>query len=177
MSIFNRRATYNEQTAMLVARDVPVTLLHHALSRAILTHSEGRMTSEVVQEQVAKYLARARQALSAGELALSHGDSITAVNRAYYAIFYSANALLSTRGLERSKHSGVIAVFRQQFIKTGFIEAEYSDIYGAVMDDRTEGDYNLEFEPDAVQAERDMARGRRFVARAEQALQEMGILR
>jgi uncharacterized protein (UPF0332 family) len=134
------------------------------------------MTAEGVREQVVKYLARARQALSAGELALSHSDYITAVNRSYYAIFYSANALLSTKGLERSKHSGVIAVFRQHFIKTGLIEAEYSDIYGAVMEDRAEGDYNLEFEPDADQAERDMARAQRFVARAEQALQEMGIL-
>jgi uncharacterized protein (UPF0332 family) len=134
------------------------------------------MTSEGVQEQVIKYLARARQALSAGELALVHADYITAVNRAYYAVFYTTNALLSTKGLERSKHSGVIAAFRQHFVKTGLIEAEYSDIYGAVMEDRAEGDYNLEFEPDADQAERDMARARRYLARIEHALQEMGIL-
>jgi uncharacterized protein len=81
------------------------------------------MLTEGVRGQVAKYLARARQALSAGELSLAHGDYITAINRAYYAIFYSANALLSTKGLERSKHSGVIAAFRQHFIKTGLIEA------------------------------------------------------
>lgn len=154
----------------------PNTLLRNALSRVILARSEGWVTTEVPQEQVVKYLARARQALSAGDLALSHGDYVTAVNRAYYAIFYSANALLSTGGMERSKPSGVIAVFRQQFIKTGLIEVEYSDIYGALMEDRTEGDYNLEFEPDPVQAERDMERARRFVDRAEQALQEMGIL-
>ena len=80
------------------------------------------------------------------------------------------------KGLERSKHSGVIAAFRQHFIKTGLIEAEYSDIYGAVMEDRAEGDYNLEFETDSDQAERDMARAQRFVARVEHALQEIGIL-
>jgi uncharacterized protein (UPF0332 family) len=134
------------------------------------------MTTEGVREQVSKYLARARQALVAGELARAHADYVTAVNRAYYATFYSANALLSTKGLERSKHSGVIAAFRQHFIKTGLIEAEYSDIYGAVMEDRAEGDYNLEFETDSDQAERDMARAQRFVARVEHALQEMGIL-
>jgi len=134
------------------------------------------MITEGQREQVVKYLARARQALSAGELTLTHADYITAVNRAYYAVFYTANALLSTKGLERSKHSGVIAAFRQHFIKTGLIEAEYSDIYGAVMEDRAEGDYNLEFETDADQAERDMARAQRFLVRAERALQEMGIL-
>ncbi len=134
------------------------------------------MISGAAREQVIKYLARARQALSAAELALAHDDYITAVNRAYYATFYAANALLSTKGLERSKHSGVIAAFRQHFIKTGLIEAEYSDIYGAVMEDRAEGDYNLEFDADADQAERDMARAQRFLVRAEHALQEMRIL-
>ena len=134
------------------------------------------MISGAAREQVIKYLARARQALSAAELALAHDDYITAVNRAYYATFYAANALLSTKGLERSKHSGVIAAFRQHFIKTGLIEAEYSDIYGAVMEDRAEGDYNLEFDTDADQAEQDMARAQRFLARAEHALQEIRIL-
>jgi uncharacterized protein (UPF0332 family) len=151
-------------------------LLRDSFSRAILTRSEGCMTTEGVREQVSKYLARARQAIAAGELALAHDDYVTAVNRAYYATFYSANALLSTKGLERSKHSGVLAAFRQHFVKTGLIETEYSDIYGAVMEDRAEGDYNLEFETDADQAERDMARAQRFLARAEHALQEMGVL-
>jgi uncharacterized protein (UPF0332 family) len=134
------------------------------------------MNTEGVQEQVAKYLTRARQALSAGELSLAHGDFITTINRAYYAIFYSANALLATEGLERSKHSDVIAAFRQHFIKTGLIEAEYSEVYGAVMEDRAEGDYDLEFEPGAEQATRDLERARRFLARVEHALHEMGIL-
>jgi uncharacterized protein (UPF0332 family) len=48
------------------------------------------------------------------------------VNRAYYAIFYAANAMLATKGLERSKHSGVIATFRQHFVKTGMVEPDSS---------------------------------------------------
>jgi len=69
-----------------------------------------------------QYLARAHQVLDTGQLALEHGDYISAVNRAYYAIFYAANALLATKGLERSKHSGVIAAFRQHFVKTGIVD-------------------------------------------------------
>jgi uncharacterized protein (UPF0332 family) len=59
----------------------------------------------------------------------------SAVNRAYYAIFYAANALLATQGLSRSKHSGVIAAFRQHFVKPGQIEDEYGLIYARVMAD------------------------------------------
>lgn len=130
------------------------------------------MSVENVPDQAAKYLTRAHQMLIAGQLASDHHDWITAVNRAYYAIFYAANAILSTKGLERSKHSGVIAAFRQHFVKTGIIETEYSDIYGAVLDDRTESDYSLESEPNQEMAKRDLERAQRFVARIERALRE-----
>lgn len=137
---------------------------------------EAKMSNtDLVRQQVIKYLTRARQALAASQLAVEHGDYITAVNRAYYAIFYAANAMLSTKGLERSKHSAVIAAFRQHFVKTGIIEADYSDIYGAVMEDRAEGDYDIEFAPGVELAERDLERAQRFLARIERALQEMGI--
>mgnify|MGYP000481935701 CR=1 FL=1 len=66
---------------------------------------------EFVRQQVHAYLERAHRALRTGYLALDDQDYIAAVNRAYYAIFYAANALLATKGLERSKHSGAIAAF------------------------------------------------------------------
>jgi uncharacterized protein (UPF0332 family) len=109
-------------------------------------------------------------------MVLEDGDYITAVNRAYYAIFYAANALLATKGLERSKHSGVTAAFRQHFVKTGLIEAEYSRFYGAAMDDRHEGDYELESALDYNKARQDLDWAERFVARIEMALHNMGAL-
>ncbi|MEA3460066.1 MAG: HEPN domain-containing protein [Chloroflexota bacterium] len=94
------------------------------------------MEATDVRQRIAQYIERARMVLNSGELVLEHEDYITAVNRAYYTIFYAANAMLATRGLERSKHSGAITAFRQHFVKTGIIEVEYSDFYGAAMEDR-----------------------------------------
>jgi uncharacterized protein (UPF0332 family) len=131
--------------------------------------------NEFIQGQVDAYLKRAHRAIKTGHLALEDEDYIAAVNRAYYAIFYAANAMLATKGLERSKHSGVIAAFRQHFVKTGQIEAEYSRLYGATMDDRHTGDYSLE-ELNYEKAQRDLEWAERFVERIEQALQETGIL-
>ncbi len=45
--------------------------------------------------------------------------------------------------ITRSKHSGVIAAFRENFIKTGLIEVEYGDILGVGFDARQESDYEL----------------------------------
>ena len=39
-----------------------------------------------------------------------------AVNRAYYAIFSTTNAVLLSKQIERSKHSGVESAFIQNFI-------------------------------------------------------------
>jgi uncharacterized protein len=125
------------------------------------------------REKVHKYMARARQALATGKLVMAHEDYITAVNRAYYAIFYAANALLATKGLERSKHSGVIAAFRQHFVKMGLVEPEYSRFYGAAMDERHSGDYDLE-PLDYESANRHLDHAEQFVERVEQVLAEMG---
>jgi uncharacterized protein (UPF0332 family) len=81
-----------------------------------------------------------------------------------------------TKGLGRSKHSGVIVAFRQRFVKPGIIEIEYSRIYGRVMDDRHAGDYEIEIPVEAKVAERDLAEARLFVERTERHLRQEGWL-
>lgn len=95
------------------------------------------------RERIVACLSRAHRAIETGRLVMNHEDYITAVNRAYYAMFYAANALLSTTGLERSKHSGVIAAFRERFVKPGIIEVELSRYFGEALDERHNADYEL----------------------------------
>lgn len=128
------------------------------------------------QQEVMLYMNHARQMLVVAAYNLDNGFYASAVNRAYYAIFYAANATLSTLGLSRSKHSGVISVFRERFIKSGLIEAEYSDIYGKVMDDRHLGDYEIKVTVTPAEAEKDLEDARRFVSRVEMYLQGEGWL-
>lgn len=49
-----------------------------------------------------------------------------AVNRFYYAMFYSVVALLITRQLGTSKHSGAISLFDREFVKPGVFSKEMS---------------------------------------------------
>jgi uncharacterized protein (UPF0332 family) len=128
-----------------------------------------------IQEKIAKYIAHARQAIATGKLVLAHEDYITAVNRAYYAIFYAANALLASKGLERSKHSAVIAAFRQHFVKTGLIEPEFSDFYGQSMDERHNADYELDMLSYETAVE-NLQHAERFVKRVAEVLADQGFL-
>lgn len=70
-------------------------------------------------------------------------DYLVAVNRSYYAAFYSLKALEILDNYDSKKHSGVISRFRQQYIKTGICNNRYSDIIGKLQEAREVGDYNI----------------------------------
>ena len=122
--------------------------------------------------EVNLYMDRAHEMLDAAAHNIAGSFYGSGINRAYYAIFYSANALLLTRGISRSKHSGVIAAFRQYFVRSGLIESEYGDVYGRVMDDRHLSDYDVEVSIDPERARADLADAQRFVERVDRYLQE-----
>jgi uncharacterized protein (UPF0332 family) len=70
----------------------------------------------------------------------------------------------------------VIASFRQHFVKTGLVEAEYSRIYERLLDDRQLSDYDVEVEVEADRATADVEDARRFLLRIDCYLHEGGWL-
>ena len=115
-------------------------------------------------------MASAKQALVTARKTLEDGDYVASINRAYYAIFYAASAVLQHENLVSSKHSGVMALFRERFVKTGRIEVEFSTIYGRAFDARMESDYDMGEWPDRALAERMLEGAEKFVARIEREL-------
>jgi uncharacterized protein (UPF0332 family) len=136
------------------------------------------MAEEVIgrRYEIELYMSHADKMLEVAKHNLAEGFYSTAVNRAYYAVFYAANALLATEGLSRGKHSGVVAAFRQHFVKPGLIEAKFGRIYGQLMDDRRGADYDLETIIEPEQAAADVEHAHRFLARVRQYLQQEGWL-
>ena len=120
------------------------------------------------------HLDSAHEALRASQYTLDGGFSGVAVARAYYACFYAASALLLTLDMTRSKHSGVLSAFREQFVRTGLIEPEYSDIFGEAFDARHIADYDMTGVLEPAEAKQTLVNANRFVARVEIYLQEVG---
>jgi len=85
---------------------------------------------------------------------LDNNKLIAAVNRMYYAIFYEVTALLLTKGLSSSKHSGVRSLFNKEFVKPGIISEEYGDFYNRMFGFRQRGDYEdfVEFDYEKVKS-------------------------
>jgi uncharacterized protein (UPF0332 family) len=134
------------------------------------------MTNQASIPEIDLYIQHAHQMLDVAKHNIRDGFYGSAINRAYYAVFYAASALLRSRQIIRGKHSAVIAGFRQYFVKSGKIEAEYSDIYGRVMENRHTSDYEIELPIDAQVAAEDVKDAQRFVERIETYLREEGWL-
>jgi len=64
-----------------------------------------------------------------------------ALNRLYYAAFYAARALLATRELDSARHSGVIALFQQHFVKTDLVAADVARTLPRAFQSRQTSDY------------------------------------
>lgn len=63
------------------------------------------------------------------------------INRAYYAMFYSALALLQTVGRVPSKHTGVISLFDTEFVVKGAFPKELSRDFHKAFEMRQTSDY------------------------------------
>lgn len=122
------------------------------------------------------YMENAREMLEVADENLRNEHYSSACNRAYYAIFYAASAVLYSKGKAYGKHSAVLAAFRQFFIKTGEFEKELSADYEFIMDSRQTADYDIydSLEKDDVVQVVTKARG--FVEEVQKWLQKNDLL-
>ncbi|MEZ4559489.1 MAG: HEPN domain-containing protein [Caldilineaceae bacterium] len=85
------------------------------------------------------------------------------MNRAYYAMFYAVLALLATKQLGTSKHSGAISLFDREYVKTGIFPREFSKALHLAFDQRQIHDYGEMIELDTLTVEQAVANARVFV--------------
>ena len=105
-----------------------------------------------MKPEVQALLTKSRDSLAAAELLQRENYLDFAASRAYYAMFYAAEALLLERGLSFSSHSAVIAAFGKEFSKTGALDARLHRQLIDAQDFRNLGDYGIGPQISAVQA-------------------------
>ncbi len=116
---------------------------------------------------------KAKECIKSAEILYESGHFTDAANRAYYAIFHSARAVLAIDGVDRKKHSGVIAYFQQNYIKTGVIDKSYSYILQKAFRIRQESDYEDFYIISKEEVKQQMDDAKRFVAVIERYLSEV----
>jgi len=121
-------------------------------------------------EDQQELLEEARDSISAARLLLSGGYPGYAASRAYYAMFYIAEAFLEGEGLAFSKHSAVIAAFGQYFAHTGKVPAEFHRFLIEGQDLRQTGDYGERHAVTFDQAREQLVRAEQFLELAERLI-------
>jgi len=116
-------------------------------------------------------LDQANGTLNQARLLAKAGEWSGVVNRAYYAMFYAALALLVSKGLAASKHAGVLALVDREFVRPGLLALGQSQALRRAFNDRQEFDY-AEFRPaPEEQARRVLVDAAAFVQAVREVLQ------
>lgn len=116
-------------------------------------------------------LTQARDSIREADVLQHSGMSLRSVmNRLYYAMFYAVLALLQEKEMGTSKHSGAIALFDREYVKTGSFPKEMSKILHRAFALRQKGDYMEETEVTIKDIEEIRPRAEEFVAGVEKHL-------
>lgn len=115
-------------------------------------------------------LVQAQESLEAAKLLQASGHHGFAASRAYYAMFYVAEALLLGEGLAFPKHSAVHAAFGKHFAKTGMVPAEFHQHLIRGMEVRHVGDYGRRSSVTPKQSRLQIERAGEFLRLAERLI-------
>lgn len=126
-----------------------------------------------VKKEYARYrMEKAKEEYNAALVLLETKHYRAANNRAYYAIFHGMRSVLAFDGYDSKKHSGIIAEFRRNYIKTGVFDSSLSDIIGEASEIRNASDYDDMFIVSISETEEQVANAKIFLDAVEKYVNE-----
>lgn len=111
----------------------------------------------------ADFLRQANSALRDAKLLKDNGSASGVVNRAYYAAFYGACALLDSQGLKANSHQAAITLLHREFVHQGKIQRELMLEYTRLFEARMSGDYGATADITSDQVLHSLETARRFL--------------
>ena len=113
-------------------------------------------------------LERAKEMLSAAESNLEIGQYKTSLNRSYYAVFHAMRSANALKEYDSSKHSGVIAFFTKEYLKTEIIDRSLSFIIKDSSLCWEKSDYDDFYVASRIEAEEQLKNAKYFVWKIEE---------
>ncbi len=97
-------------------------------------------------QEVRGLLSKSKHAIKVAQDLLAQGYPSDSASKAYYAIFYAAQALLKSARIDVIKHSAVEAAIGYHFVKTAKIDQKYHRILLDARKLREIADYDIQEE-------------------------------
>jgi uncharacterized protein (UPF0332 family) len=115
-----------------------------------------------MNEEVAGLLSKAKRSIAVAAGLLAAGDADFAASRAYYAMFYTAEALLPSRSLSFDEHAGVQAAFGKHFARSAELDPRYHRWLLEAFTARIAGDYGIDMVLESTDVEETIRRAEEF---------------
>ena len=100
------------------------------------------LTTEDRQAIIEYRIERAHNTMKEVEFIITGKFWNLAANRLYYSVFYICEALLLSRQISASSHTGVSRMMHLHFIKNGILNEEEGALLGRLFRMRQTGDYD-----------------------------------
>lgn len=94
-----------------------------------------------IKDYITYKMQKAAVSIKEAKLLHENGMNETAVSRLYYAVFYAANALLTSAGLNPKTHTGTKSLLNKEYFLPGKLDNSFADLYTMLMAKRHEADY------------------------------------
>ena len=124
--------------------------------------------------EIEELIHKAKKSLDAARNLLRDGYPDFAASRAYYAMFYVAEALLAVLGQSYRKHSVVISAFGREYAKKSRLDAKFHQWLIAAQNYRNVGDYGIEAHVSNADAESVCTWAEAFIQAGEAHLSREG---
>lgn len=133
------------------------------------------MEGSIKELSVYRY-SKAMEDLTASEVVLKESLYKVSINRSYYAIFHAIRSITALVGYDSSKHSGIIAYFNLNFVKTGEFDKDSSKIVKTASFLREKSDYEDFYIASKQDAEKQLEDAKIFLSKVDEYLRKNGIL-
>ena len=97
-----------------------------------------------MKPETPKFVSKAKDSLKASEILAEQKLYNFSASRAYYTMFYIAEAFLWEKNLSFSSHAAVISAFGRDIVKAGIVPTEFHRYLITAQRKRTQADYGIE---------------------------------
>ncbi len=106
-----------------------------------------------IEKYISYKIGKSNKSMRAASLMMDNGFYNEAINRIYYACFYTATAILFKNNIEAKTHTGVRTMMHKHFIQNNLISQSDGAFYSDIFEYRHASDYDdyVEFEKDVVE--------------------------
>ena len=111
-----------------------------------------------------------KEKLGSAKILLENSRFKDSISRSYYAMFTAARALLATKHLDSSKHTGVVSLFNRHFVKTGIVTKDLGRMLMKGRDLRQNGDYKDFVETSLEEAQEQYSNAKKFIEQIQDTL-------